>query len=133
MSNKQLKGLLHGRFLKSLSNVEELIKLSKIMISTLLLEKFRSTKWVSNSRQILYSFPKIKLSPKLVRFDLHTPTVEGAHEIIWSINQGISTFKAVKLVSVIRFWSTGGGGREGAGGWTLEAKDFMGWINSKGL
>ena len=27
----------------------------------------------------------------------------------------------------------GGGGREGAGGWTLEAKDFMGWINSKGL
>lgn len=103
LSNKQLKGLLHGRFLKSLSNVEELIKLSKIMISTLLLEKFRSTKWVSNSRQILYSFPKIKLSPKLVRFDLHTPTVEGAREIIWSINQGISTFKAVKLVSVIRF------------------------------
>ena len=26
-----------------------------------------------------------------------------------------------------------GGGGEGAGGWTLEAKDFMGWINSKGL
>ena len=25
------------------------------------------------------------------------------------------------------------GGGEGAGGWTLEAKDFMGWINSKGL
>ena len=55
-------------FLKSLSNVDELIELSKRVISTLLSHGFRLTKWVSNSCEILNSLPKTEISPKLVAY-----------------------------------------------------------------
>ena len=73
-------------FLKSLSNVDELIELSERVISTLLSHGFRLTKWVSNSYEILNSLSKTEISPKLVSLDLHTPSVEKALRMIWNIN-----------------------------------------------
>ena len=82
-------------FLRSLSTVDELIELSKRVISTLLSHGFRLTKWVSNSCEMLNSLPKTEISPKLVCLDLHSPAVERALRVIWNINQDKTTFKPV--------------------------------------
>ena len=84
-------------FLKSLSNVDELIELSERVISTLLSHGFRLTKWVSNSYEILNSLSKTEISPKLVSLDLHTPSVEKALGMIWNINQDKLTFKPATM------------------------------------
>ena len=82
-------------FLKSLSNVDELIELSKRVISTLPSYGFRLTKWISNSCEILNSLPKTEMSPILVSLNLPTPTAERALGMIWNINQDKLTFKPV--------------------------------------
>ena len=82
-------------FFKTLSNFDELIELSKRVISTLPPHRFRLTKWVSNSFEILNSRRKTEISPRLVSLDLHTPTVERAFGMFWNINQGKLTFKPV--------------------------------------
>ena len=82
-------------FLKALSNVDELIELSKRVISTLLSHEFRLTNWISNACEILNSLPKTEISPKLVSLDFHTPSVERALGMIWNINQDKLTFKPV--------------------------------------
>ena len=51
----------------TLSNVDELIELSKRVVSTLLSHGFRLTKWVSKSSEILNSLPKTEILPKLVK------------------------------------------------------------------
>ena len=70
-------------FLISLSNVDELIELSKRVISG-----FRLTQWVTNSFAISSSLPKTEISPKLV-----SPAVERALGMIWYNNQDKLTFK----------------------------------------
>ena len=59
-------------FFKTLSYFDELIELSKRVISTLPPHRFRLTKWVSNSFEILNSRRKTEISPRLVSLDLHT-------------------------------------------------------------
>ena len=51
----------------TLSNVDELIELSKRVVSTLLSHGFHLTKWVSKSSEILNSLPKREILPKLVK------------------------------------------------------------------
>ena len=84
MSSKQSKeSFTWTIFLISLSNVDELIELSKRVISG-----FRLTKWVTNSFAISSSLPKTEISPKLV-----SPAVERALGMIWYNNQDKLTFK----------------------------------------
>ena len=51
----------------TLSNVDELIELSKTVVSTLLSHGFHLTKWVSKSSEILNSLLKREILPKLVK------------------------------------------------------------------
>ena len=65
-------------FLKSLSNVNDLINLSKRVMSVLQCHGFRLTKWMSNSPEISHSLPTSEISTNIISLDLNTPTVERA-------------------------------------------------------
>ena len=82
-------------FLKSLSNVDDLINLSKRVMSVLQCHGFRLTKWMSNSPEILHSLPTSEISTNIISLDLNTPIVERALGMIWNINQDALTFKPV--------------------------------------
>ena len=82
-------------FLKSWSNVADLIKLSKRVLSFLQPHGFCQRKWISNSPEILHFLPTSEISTNIIGLDLNTPTVERAPEMIWNINQGTLTFMPV--------------------------------------
>ena len=82
-------------FLKSLSNVDDLINLSKRVMSVLQCHGFRLTKWMSNSPEILHSLPTSEISTNTISLDLNTPTVERALGMIWNINQDTLIFKPI--------------------------------------
>ena len=82
-------------FLKSLSNVDDLINWSKRVMSVLQCHGFRLTKWMSNSPEILHSLPTSEISTNIISLDLNTPTVERVLGMIWNINQDTLIFKPV--------------------------------------
>ena len=82
-------------FLKSMSNVADLIILSKIVMSVLQCHGFPLTKWISNSPDILHSLPTNEISTNIISLDLNTPIVERALGMTWNINQDALTFKPV--------------------------------------
>ena len=51
---------------------------------------------------ILNSLPKTEISPKLVSFDLRTPTAEIALGMIWNINQDKLTLKQSQRITLIQ-------------------------------
>ena len=79
-------------FLKSWSNVADLIKLSKRVLTFLQPHGFCQRKWISNSPENLHFLPTSEISTNIIGLDLNTPTVERAPEMIWNINQGTLTF-----------------------------------------
>ena len=81
-------------FLKSLSNIADLINLSnwKSYVSSTC-HGFNLTKWISNSPEILHSLPTSEISTNMISLDLNTPTVERVLGMIWNINQDTLIFK----------------------------------------
>ena len=69
-------------FLKSLTNLADLINLSKRVVSVLQFHKFCLTKWMLNAPEILPSLPTSKISTNIAILDFNTP-----HRMIWNINQ----------------------------------------------
>ena len=83
-------------FLKSLSNVvNDLINLSKRVMSVLQCHGFRLTKCMSNSPEILHSLSTSEMSANIISLDLNTLTVERGLGMIWNINQDTLTFNSI--------------------------------------
>ena len=94
-SNAVERNFYMDDFLKSMSNVADLIILSKIVMSVLQCHGFPLTKWISNSPDILHSLLTNEISTNIISLDLNTPIVERALGMIWNINQDALTFKPV--------------------------------------
>ena len=62
--------------MKPLSNFDDLINLSKRIMSVIQCHGFRLTKWMSNSPEIEHSRPASEISTNIMNLDLNTPTVE---------------------------------------------------------
>lgn len=95
IKNAVERNLYMDDFLKSLSNIADLINLSKRIMLVLQCQGFRLTKQVSKSPEILHFLPTSEVAVNVVSLDLNTPAVEGAIGMIWNINQDTLTFKPV--------------------------------------
>ena len=69
-------------FSKSLSNVVDLINLSKRVMSVLQSHGFCLTKWMSNSPELLHSVPISKMSANIVSLDFNIPTLVRTFSMI---------------------------------------------------
>lgn len=69
-------------FSKSLSNVVDLINLSKRVMSVLQSHGFCLTKWMLNSPELLHSVPISKMSANIVSLDFNMPTLVRTFSMI---------------------------------------------------